>query len=82
MKRLLDAIDDQIQPGTLTRVAIYAAAILILIGYAPASREIDGLTIIFVIIGLSGAWQGYVVWQRRRRQRGLELIGTTEEFEG
>lgn len=81
MARALDFIDANLQRGTIVSILIGATATLVLIIYAVAWRENLYITLVFVVVGLLGTWREYVVWQRRRQQRGLELIGARNELD-
>ncbi|GIV58148.1 MAG: hypothetical protein KatS3mg042_1061 [Rhodothermaceae bacterium] len=34
------------------------------------------LALLFTLLGLMATWRHYVVWRRRRAQRGIDLLGT------
>ncbi len=76
MKTSMNIIDRQFQKGSGFMVLLGVVLTLFFTAYAIIEPEQKYFSLFLTLIGLTGTWRQYVVWSRKRKQHGLELIGT------
>ena len=65
-----------VQHGGLAMTLLFAALTAFLAVHAALGGGYASL--FFALLGVLGTWQHYVVGRRRRKQGGLDLIGTED----
>ncbi len=69
-------IDRALQFGSGFMVVLGLAMTAFFANMAVTDVEHRHLALLFTLLGLMATWRHYVVWRRRRAQRGIDLLGT------
>lgn len=77
----MNIIDTHFQKGSGFMVLFGVAGTLFFAVYSIVAPEDKYFTLLLTLVGLIGTWRQYLVWSRKREQRGIELIGTDPQNE-
>ncbi len=77
----MNIIDTHFQKGSGFMVLFGVAMTLFFVVYTFIEPENKYISLLLTLVGLIGTWRQYLVWSRKREQRGIELIGTDPQNE-
>jgi len=70
---MMNAFDRQFQTGSPLLIALYAAIALFFAGVSVAQPEQKYLSLVLVLLSLSGVWKNYLTYHRRK-QSSFDLL--------
>lgn len=77
----MDILDRQLQKGSAFMVLLGATLTILFAVYFLVEPEHRHFSLLLTLSGVMGIWRQYIIWTRKRRQNGLELIGTDPQDE-
>ncbi|QXD14117.1 hypothetical protein GQ464_011670 [Rhodocaloribacter litoris] len=72
----MNRIDRALQPGSGYMVLLGLALTVFFAVMSVTDAGHRHPALLFTLLGLIGTWRHYVVWRRKRAQRGIDLLGT------
>jgi steroid 5-alpha reductase family enzyme len=81
MRKTADLLDHLIRRGSLGAAILCVTAVVWFVTAALVAREVTLNDLLWTALFSFAAWAHFVVWKRRNRQKGIQLIGTEKELE-
>jgi hypothetical protein len=70
---MMNTFDRQFQTGSPLLIALFSAIALFFLGLSALEPEQKYLSLVLVLLSLSGAWKNYLAYQRRK-QGSFDLL--------